>query len=76
MYIVKSVGLKIMNKECYMCGNIILITLKEQFYVLTALNFNNKYRKTKELPNDIFICKKCFEKTKMYKKMTKGEEKT
>lgn len=64
-----------MNRNCYMCKSIIADRLGEEFYLLMALNFNNKHRKKKELNNDIYICKKCFEKTKMYKEMSEDKVK-
>jgi hypothetical protein len=76
VYIVTLAGNRdnMKSQTCYMCQKPIIIVANEEFYLLSALNFNNKYRKSKELKNDIFICKKCFEKTKMYKKMIANEE--
>ena len=62
------------EKKCFMCQKPILTLMYEEFYLLSALNFNNRKRKKLELNNDIYLCKKCFEKTKMYKEMIRSKE--
>lgn len=40
--------------------------LNEEFFMVSVLNFNNKYRKNHSIDKDVYYCKECYQKSEVY----------